>query len=325
MNPSPTQIWLAPLRGFTDAVFRNVYREFYDGLDGAIAPFITTVQGDRIKPSHIKDVIPENNSGLPLVPQILSKSAKPFVLLAMELHHHGYEVINWNLGCPYPMVAKKGRGSGLLPHPEKVTAFLDAVLPRIPIRLSIKMRLGYFSTDELFNLLPLLNPYPLEEIIIHPRTGKQMYDGLPNTAAFADCLPLTSHSVVYNGDIKTRDDFLRLQKRFPTINKWLIGRGILTDPMLPARIKNSQFGEKAALRRFQRFHDRLYEEYSRMLCGPGHLLSRMKGFWRYFALNFNAGPPMLKKIQKCKHVEVYRHLVDSLVDLEMEDKTAPSR
>lgn len=306
------EIWLAPLRGCTDAVFRNVYHAFYHGLDGALAPFLTTFKGSRVKPSHIKDVLPERNCNLCIVPQILSKTADPFIVLAQCLFDLGYPTINWNMGCPYPMVAGKGRGAGLLPQPGIVTAFLDTVMARIPNRLSIKLRLGYHRPDEIHALFPILNQYPLEELIIHPRTGKQMYDGVPDEAAFMGCLAQTSHRIVYNGDIRTREDIQRLRRKFPTVNKWMIGRGIVVDPFLPARIKNNALGNIEKLEKFERFHTALVKGYRLELNGPGHLLNRMKGLWRYFSQGFQQGRHHIKKIHKSRTFSAYQGHVDAL-------------
>jgi tRNA-dihydrouridine synthase B len=113
------QLYLAPLRGFTDYIYRNAFDGHFDGFDGALAPFIPTVTTDRLKPSHFKDVLPENNLTMPIVPQIISNQPDDFINLAVRLHDLGYPSVNWNLGCPFPMVAKKQRGSGLLPYPEK--------------------------------------------------------------------------------------------------------------------------------------------------------------------------------------------------------------
>ena len=118
------KLYLAPLRGFTDYIYRNTFAEHFDGFDGALAPFIPTITADRFKPSHLKDVLPENNSSIPVVPQIISNLPDDFINLAVRLYDLGYTSVNWNLGCPFPMVAKKFRGSGLLPYPEKIDAFL---------------------------------------------------------------------------------------------------------------------------------------------------------------------------------------------------------
>jgi tRNA-dihydrouridine synthase B len=302
-------ICLAPLKGVTDAIFRTAYAEFFGGIDWAITPFLTTVQGVRVKPHHLKQVLPENNPLMPVVPQIISKTAANFVLLTLALSDLGYSSVNWNLGCPYPMVAKKGRGSGMLPNPEKIVAFLDHVLTATKIRLSIKMRLGRFHVDEIETLLPRLNDYPVESIAIHPRTGVQMYSGRPDLDAFQRCLALTRHPVIYNGDIVCRADYEGLRTRFPQIKTWMIGRGVIMDPFLPSGIKWPCKAHGNLIQRFRGFHDRLFERYQAALSGPSHLLDRMKGLWRYFSEGFENGREIRKRIHKTTRIETYLNVV----------------
>lgn len=307
-------ICLAPLKGVTDAIFRTAYAEFFSGIDWAIAPFLTTIKGTCVKPSHLRQVLPENNRQMPVVPQIISKTAGNFILLAQALFDLGYSSVNWNLGCPYPMVARKGRGSGMLPNPESVTAFLDQALPAMTGRLSIKMRLGRHGPDEIETLLPLLNDYPLDSITIHPRTGVQMYSGRPNLEVFEKCLTLTRHRVIYNGDIVSRAGFVRLQMRFPQINTWMIGRGAIKDPFLPAAIKGQSDKDQVSLQRFRGFHDALFARYRSVLYGPSHLLGRMKGLWSYFINGFQDDHKFRKKILRTQTVDHYHDVVNRFFD-----------
>lgn len=304
-------ICLAPLRGVTDAIFRNTYAEFFHGVDWAVTPFLSTVKGPRIKPSHLKDVLPENNRRMAIVPQIISKSAHNFVPLARALFDLGYQTVNWNLGCPFPKVAKKGRGSGMLLYPEAIEAFLEMVLNQIPNQLSIKMRLGRIHSDEIQNLIPILNRYPIKEIILHPRTGIQMYNGQPDLDAFGDVLNHTHHRIIYNGDIVSRKGFELLQERFPQIRTWMIGRGVVSDPFLPGCIKGYQVDGVNKMDRFREYHDTLYARYSEVLYGPSHLVNKMKGLWLYFADAFAEGHRIRKKINKTKKPDHYRAMVDN--------------
>ncbi len=305
---------LAPLRGFTDAVFRNAYQRHFGGVVEAVAPFVTSIRGRRIKPSHLRDLEPSDNRSMPIVPQILSKRADEFICLANTLIDMGYDEINWNLGCPYPMVAKKMRGSGLLPHPDTIDRMLDRVMPALGGRLSIKTRLGRWSADEMQALIPVFNRYPLCRIIVHPRTGIQMYDGRVDLDAFDRCQNTIDHPMVYNGDINDVDRFRMLEARFPTVSGWMLGRGLLADPFLPERI---QAGDRMAIdpdTRFVRFHDDLLDGYRHRFSGPAHVLDRMKGFWRYFAAGWIDGPTILKRIRKTRRLDHYRQVVAAALD-----------
>lgn len=303
-------ICLAPLKGVTDAIFRNIFDAFYGGgVEWAVAPFVSTVSAMRIKPKYLKDLLPQNNSGMPIVPQIMSKSAVDFMVMADALFDMGYVHINWNLGCPYPMVAKKGRGAGMLPYPDRIESFLDRVVPAIPNQLSIKMRLGRHRKEEIIELLPILDRYPLKLLIIHPRTGEQMYEGEPDLEAFRHCLQQTRHTVVYNGDIVTRSDFVRLSRCFPEVTAWMIGRGAIQDPYLPLLITEQTMDDTQRMRRFKRFHEALVSAYETRLCGPSHLLDRMKCLWAYFQGAFVDGRRVGKRIRKTRSMDQFRAIL----------------
>ena len=303
-------LYLAPLRGFTEYIYRNAFSRHFDGFDVAVAPFIPTMSDARLKRKHLKDVLPENNPSMPVIPQIIGNNAEDFILLARRLYDLGYETVNWNLGCPFPMVAKKKRGSGLLPHPEKIAAFLEETIPVIPNQLSIKARLGRKNTDEILTLLEIFNRYPLDEVIVHPRTGKQMYDGEPDLDMFEVCLKVSTHTMVYNGDINNLDTFNTLSKRFGSVNRWMIGRGALINPFLPAIIKNGKDGAANKVDVFRAFYEDLFEQYRIEFHGPGHLLDRMKGFWTYFSQSFKNGHKVKKKIHRTPKLDRYLRIVD---------------
>ncbi|MGE5257017.1 MAG: tRNA dihydrouridine synthase [Hyphomicrobiales bacterium] len=304
------RLLLAPLKGFTDAVFRKTYAEHFDGFDAAMAPFVATVAADRLTDKHVRDLVPHRNAGMPVEPQLLGNTAEDFIFLARHLFDMGYPDVNWNLGCPFRPVTKKRRGSGLLPFPEQVNEFLDKTLRALPGRLSIKMRLGRTQPDEILRLLPVLNRYPLKEITIHPRTARQMYAGQPDLDMFQLCLEQSRHRVVYNGDITDLQGFRALAARFPNVDSWMIGRGALSNPFLPAIIKNGRNGVAGKVEKFKAFYDDLFARYQERLCGPGHLLDRMKGFWTYFTRAFTNGPEMERRIHHTFNLPRYLEIVE---------------
>jgi len=310
---SPNLI-MAPLRGFTDFAFRNAFWRHFQGIDEAVAPFVTSTKGRRIKPSHLFDLDPEKNQAMPVVPQILSNKSDEFICLAKSLSDMGYKEINWNLGCPYPMVAKKMRGSGLLPHPETVDRLLSEIVSGIACRLSIKTRLGRFSAAEMQPLIPIFNRYPLTRVIIHPRVGEQMYAGRVDLDAFHTCLSKIVHPVVFNGDINELKTFSHLKEQFPGVVGWMLGRGLIANPFLPEMIKGQTSSNALRKNRFKNFHDDLVDSYSRLFSGPGHVLDRMKGFWRYFSVGFTDGWRILKAIRKVNTLKRYRILVAAFID-----------
>ncbi len=304
------ELVLAPIRGITDCHFRSLFQRYFPGFDSALAPFINPQRHSSFHPKQLKDVLPESNRTLAVVPQLLHTDPEDFLFLASRLQELGYQEVNWNLGCPAPMVTKKKRGSGLLSFPEEIISFLDQVMPRLPIQLSIKTRLGYENKDELLALLPHLDDYPLTEIIIHGRLGRQLYRGEIDRESFGRCLACSKHSIVYNGDITTKKVFVELQRQFPKISKWMIGRGALANPFLPGEIKGMENSDQ--LGRLKSFHDELYSCYRELLDGPAHLLGRMKQLWVYLSAFFPPEQKTWKKIKKCRTEVKYLEVVESL-------------
>lgn len=301
---------MGPIRGGTDHIYRNTFARHFDGFDLAVAPFINCIGANKIRPKYVRGLLPENNTGMPVIPQILSKSAEGFVNLGNYLADMGYDTINWNLGCPFPQVANKQRGSGLLPYPEKIREFLDGVVPKLKARLTIKTRLGREHREEIFALIPMFNDYPITEIIIHPRTGRQMYEGIVDLGTFEACLSECRHPVVYNGDIRTAADFHRLSERFPEVNRWMIGRWALVDPFLPGAIKNGKALVENKKEKMKAFHDDLYDHYNRTLNGPAHFTDRMKGLMVNFVLAFAENKAAEKAVKKARTPDQYRSAVD---------------
>lgn len=312
------RLYLAPLRGLTDYIYRNTFTRHFDGFDAAVSPFIPTVSAAHFKISHLKDVLPANNSAMPITPQIMGNNADDFITLAEHLYELGYSTVNWNLGCPFPMVAKKRRGSGLLRYPDIIEAFLEKTVPSIPNRLSIKTRLGCRQTDEILKLILIFNQYPLEEIIIHPRTGKQMYDGQPNLDMFEKCLELSRHRIVYNGDINDLATFNVYSERFRTVSLWMIGRGALANPFLPSIIKAGKDDFDNKVETFRYFYEDLFEAYRQVFSGPGHLLARLKGFWTYFSKPFHNSRKIEKKIHRTQKLNRYLEIVNRFFEEEAE-------
>ena len=296
----------SPLQGFTDFRFRNAINKYFGGIDTYYSPYIRLNGKLVIKPSYERDLLPENNIGLEVIPQIITNDADEFLFVAKYVKDLGYKELNWNLGCPYPMVTKSGMGSGLICNPEKINTILDRVHSESDIIVSMKMRLGYDTTEEILDVLPILDTYPIKNIAIHARIGKQLYKGGVHLDAFQKCIDNTKHKLYYNGDIKSVAKFREMQERFPTIDHWMIGRGLISDPFLPSMIRqNTLEYPKNKMELFSAFHDTLYGIYSESLSGSTHLLLKMYHLWEYFAVTFSNPHKVLKKIKKAQSIRNY--------------------
>ncbi|MBP1762518.1 MAG: tRNA-dihydrouridine synthase, partial [Firmicutes bacterium] len=182
-------------------------------------------------------------------------------------------------------------------------------------KLSIKLRIGLKYPDEVLQLIPIFNRYPLEELIIHPRTGKQMYEGEVDLDMFEQCLNLSKHRVVYNGDIDSVRKLEMLSKRFRSVDRWMIGRGLLGNPFLAEKIKfNTEKPYPERIKIIRAFHDHLFDEYLKILSGPAHITNKMKEVWTYLGNFIENGEKIRKKIKKAHHRDNYIDIVNKAFD-----------
>lgn len=301
--------YLAPMEGITGHIYRNAYEKYFHNIDKYFTPFIVPNESLSLKTKELRDMLPENNEGLNIVPQILTNNAEGFVLIANKLKQLGYEEINLNLGCPAGTVVSKKRGSGFLAYPEELDRFLDEIYKINDMKISIKTRLGKERADEFYKLIEIYNKYPLEELIIHPRTREDFYGNTPNLEIFKESLKLSKHSICYNGDIFTVDNYNKIVKEFPQVDKIMIGRGILANPGLIDEIKENKFITKEILKQF---HDEIFENYTILLKEDKNAMYRMKELWGYMSHIFTNNKKYYKKIKKAQKAIDYKVAVNSL-------------
>ncbi len=279
-----------------------------------MAPFISTMGHERIRNSRLRNLEPDHNL-LPVIPQMMGNTPEDLIFLANRLFDLGHQTVNLNLGCPHTKVAKKKRGSGLLPYPEIIDGILEEMIPNIRPALSIKLRLGYRSIEEIHTLIPVLNRHDICEIILHPRTGIQMYQGTPYLESFASALEEITHPVTYNGDIVDRESFCHIHQRFPDVNRFMLGRGLLSNPFLGEEIKDltsAPTSSSAKTDRLYQFHADLLKGYQNAMEGPAHVMNRMKGFWKFLGPSFGDSKAPLKKILKSKTIPELQQRADEL-------------
>jgi tRNA-dihydrouridine synthase len=299
---------LAPLRGVTVRTFRNIHAKFFRAPDRAVSPFIATVSGIKIKPILLQDVNPALEQGVPLIPQVIGKDPVQLRTLLRAFKDLGYTCADLNAGCPWPFIIKKSRGAGLMRDERLFAAMLEAGCEEMPEGFSVKVRLGIDKPTLLAERMPLINSFPLREVAIHARTAKQMYEGTVLLDAFEQTYPLCKHPVVYNGDIRTAEDLQRLKARFPAITRWMIGRGLATNPFLIEDIRGTT-QTPHALERLHGFLEAYLQACEVELHGPASVLGRMKELWSYLKDYFPEGEKLWNQIKICRTLDEYRRSV----------------
>jgi tRNA-dihydrouridine synthase len=316
------KIYFAPLEGVTGYIYRNAYEEFYGKgqIDKYFIPFISPNKTNGFTAREMQDINPDHNKGLPLAVQIMTNRSDYFISAVENLYGLGYSEVNLNLGCPSGTVVAKKRGAGFLSVPDELDAFFSEIFesPLIrdgKVKVSAKTRLGMENPSEFDRLLDIYNSYPLSELIIHPRVQKDYYKNKPDMEAFAKAVDLSKNPVCYNGDIFTLTDFCEFTKAFPQVERVMLGRGFLADPGLISGILAACRGEKIVRDAkseqllLQKFDNRLYTEYLKIMSGDKNAIHKMKELWTYQVQTFENAQKPFKKIRKSQKMCDYEAAV----------------
>ena len=313
------QFYLAPLEGITGFVYRNAINKYFKGLDKYFMPFLNPKSFGCLSAREKEELLPENNQGLNVIPQILTNDTEDFLATVKRIKERGYDEVNFNLGCPSKPVVNRGRGAGFLDKPEQLDRFLGEIFEGCDIDISIKTRLGMNSADGFAGILAIFNKYPVKELIVHPRVREDFYANTPNRQVFGEALVSSRAPVCYNGDIFTKEDYNGLKMAFPQLSCVMLGRGLISNPFLAEEIsKIIEIGDEDNTNdgildtsRFWDFHDDVLENYQRVIPLEMELtvLFKMKELWAYMKNNFADGIKLQERVNLTKNIADYKSVI----------------
>lgn len=305
------KIWLAPLHGITNYMFRNSLYRHFGGIDYCVTPFLPVQEKAKLNVKNWKDIWPKNNTTMPTIPQLMGNKPSHFVDTMRAVHdEYGYEAFNWNIGCPVAQVVRRRRGCGIMPDPDTVEDVVRIVTSQTPFRFSVKMRLGLNNPAEGLRILERLDDYPLDFIVIHPRLGVQMYDGVPDWEQMDLFCQNTRHRIIYSGDLFSVQDYQRLQDRYPDIEDWMLGRGLLQNPFLAEQLKGMNSGDQR--QRFSKYYQKWTQEMLDAVKEKS-TLAKLKELWHYYAYFSQLPSDELQQLLRINDFEVfYNRTLDML-------------
>lgn len=293
------KFYFAPLEGITRYIFRNAYEKYYGGIDKYFAPFISPTDNCFLTPKNVRELCPEHNQGIKLVPQILTNNSVAFIGAAKELYDMGYKELNLNLGCPSGTVCAKKKGAGFLTEWYEMERLFDSIYEWADsnnVKISVKTRLGRFAPEEFYDILEIYNKYPISELIVHPRIEKDYYKGKPRMEFYEYAVEHSKAPVIYNGNLFTCEDII---KRSETSDTVMLGRGLLYNPELIKQ--NNAFD----FQNFWSFHDEIYHGYQEIMSPDKNVLFHMKELWTYWKEIYPEEERAVRNILKTKNYGEY--------------------
>ena len=304
MDDKKIPLLSAPLQGVTDNVWRMAQHSVFGGVDAYYAPFMRVEHGE-VRRKDLRDVEPDRNAGITLIPQILACQSDHALMMVDALKQRGYSRIDINLGCPFPPIALHRKGSGMLAYPELVEALFRALATVDGVEYSVKMRLGWDKPDQWRDVLPLMEIIRPVNIAVHPRIGKQQYKGDLDIGQFEALLAVSAWPVVYNGRLRTVEDIHSVVNRYPDLAAVMVGSGLAANP--------GMFAPDASPDDYRRFHDLLVEGYTEQLNGgEAQLVRHLQDIWQTFLPG--TGHKLFKAIRKSRTLDQYQAAAATALD-----------
>ena len=286
----------APLQGVTDNVWRMAQHSVFGGVDAYYAPFMRVERGE-VRRKDLRDVEPDRNAGITLIPQILACQPDHALMMVDALKQRGYSRIDVNLGCPFPPIALHRKGSGMLAYPELAEALFTALAAVDGVEYSVKMRLGWDQPDQWRDIMPLLDILKPVNIAVHPRIGKQQYKGDLDIGQFEALMAASPWPIVYNGGLRTVEDIEAVVSRYPNLAAVMVGSGLAANP--------GMFAPDATPDDYRRFHDLLVDGYTDQLNGgEAQLVRHLQDIWQTFLPG--TGHKLFKAIRKSRTLDQYQ-------------------
>lgn len=308
MKENVPVIYAAPLQGFTEAAWRNAHAQCFGGVEAYYTPFVRLEKG-VIRNKDKRDVSPVENMVPRLIPQVIASEPEELRQLTDFLAELGYRELDVNMGCPFPLIVRRGKGAGILSSPVKVAALLEMMKTFPEIRFSVKMRLGGQEPDEWRALVPLLNSSCVTQVTLHPRIGKQQYKGTVDREAFRAFYEACERPLVYNGDLLTVADIREVLEAFPRLKGVMLGRGLLANPALALAFREGELSENELKARVAQMHWQMYLYYHRVIeGGEAQLLAKLKTCWEYLLPDLDK--KQRKAILKSNRLDGYLRAVE---------------
>lgn len=307
MTDNNITVLAGPLQGVTDNVWRMAQHSVFGGVDAYYAPFMRVEHGE-VRRKDLRDVEPDRNAGITLIPQILACQPDHALMMVDKLQQMGYQRIDINLGCPFPPIALHRKGSGMLAYPDLAEALFQALATVDGVEYSVKMRIGWDRNDQWRDILPLLDIIKPVNIAVHPRIGKQQYKGELDIEQFEAILAASPWPVVYNGGLRTAEDIENTVARYPGLAAVMVGSGLAANPGL--------FAPGATPDDYRCFHDLLVDGYTDQLNGgEAQLVRHLQDIWQTFLPG--TGHKLFKAIRKSRTLDQYNNAAAAaLADVE---------
>jgi len=223
---------VAPMAGMTDTAFRRLVKRH--GGCGLVVTEMVSAEGLVRGIDRTLEYAEFTEEERPVSVQIFGGDPEKMADAAQIVEGMGADIVDVNMGCPVPKVAKHNAGCSLMREPEHAASVIAAMAKAVRIPVTVKMRAGWNDDERNApTLAKMVEDAGAAAVAVHGRTAAQSYSGVADwdlVAAVADALTIP---VFGSGDcLEPEEVIARLRSGVEGV---LVGRGVLRNPWILAQ------------------------------------------------------------------------------------------
>ena len=235
-------VFLAPMAGITDIVFRGLCKELGCGL---VYSEMVSAKGLYYGSSNTEALMKISSLEKPIVIQVFGNDPK-IMASACEIFNARDDIcmVDINMGCPVHKIVKNGEGSALMKTP-KLAAQIIREMKKVSIKpITVKFRKGFDSSSvNAVEFAKYMEDAGVDAITVHGRTREQMYEGAADWNIIRQVKENVKVPVIGNGDVFSVDDALSI-KKITNCDATMIARGAMGNPWIFREIAQAINGEE---------------------------------------------------------------------------------
>ncbi|OFW09177.1 MAG: tRNA dihydrouridine synthase DusB [Acidobacteria bacterium RIFCSPLOWO2_02_FULL_67_36] len=229
INLSPP-FGLAPMAGMTDTAFRRLVKR--NGGCGLVVTEMVSSEGLVRGIGRTLEYAEYTEEERPVSIQIFGGDPEKMAAAAQVVEGMGADIVDVNMGCPVPKIAKHNAGCSLMREPEHAAEVVRAMARAVKIPVTVKMRAGWNEAEmNAPDLARRLEDAGAAGLAVHGRTAAQSYSGVSDWNLIADVAAGVSIPVLGSGDCIEAEQVVD-RARGSKIAGVLVGRGALRNPWI---------------------------------------------------------------------------------------------
>ena len=233
---------IAPMAGMTDTAFRRLVKR--QGGCGLVVTEMVSSEGLVRGIDRTLEYAEYTAEERPISIQIFGGDPDKMAAAAQIVEGMGADIVDVNMGCPVPKIAKHNAGCSLMREPDHAARIIAAMAKAVSIPVTVKMRAGW--NDTVRNapaLAKMVEDAGAAAVAVHGRTAAQSYTGTADWDLVAEIAGELSIPVFGSGDCVEPEQIVSRMRS--GVEGVLVGRGVLRNPWILAQAADLSAGREA--------------------------------------------------------------------------------